>query len=806
MKQTLPLIVTLLFYCLTGFAQNAEVRGTVMDAETKETLPGATFKYEKGRGILSDASGKFKASLPAGEYEFTFSFIGYKTSKFKVTLAAGQKLDTIIELQTSAIQIAQTVTVSAYRKNAAKETVTTEVIDRALIKNTNANELGEVVAKTPGVLVQDGQISMRGGSSYSYGVGTRTAVMVDGLSMLSADLGEAQNKMIPLSNIKQVEVIKGASSVMYGSSALNGVVNIITQWPTEAEAKHELEINTGFYDNPAKGITKWWGDGLRPFFANLNFNRQQQVKQFQYVISANITRNEGFTQTSDEMREQIVFRTRYLHPKIPGLTFGVNGSFQQENSNRFFISKNLDSSAFLVNLGSGDNYLRTSIDPHVSYTSLKGHRIVSQWRYMNIFRNGNAPDPDAISHQIIADNQYQYRLRNALIITAGLPFNVGVSSSNLYPGKRITYYAATYLQLEYNYKILSLQGGLRYEISGVDTNRLWGFNYKINGKNVQLPIFRAGINIQAAKASFFRLSWGQGYRIPSVAEKYISNEFLTGLRIIPNDTLRSEHGWSTEFGFKQLFQIGKWKGQVDVSLFYQRYTDFIEFRIGLHPNRYGNGQPIFPDTAEFGYPLFNQKHELLGLKAVNVENARIAGYEIELGGMGSIGPVGVRLMAGYTYNWPASDIKDSTGKSTYSDAAFFRDMFKYNFKRVDTADPVGNNILYYRMRHLLRADVELTYWKMYVGATFYYGSMPEKIPQLFKVASSFIFGDINALDNYMEQHKHGDYAVDIRAGIDVTKNIKLGFIVKNVANRYYSLRPGKPEPMRNFTFQFRYNF
>lgn len=95
---------------------------------------------------------------------------------------------------------------------------------------------------------------------------------------------------------------------------------------------------------------------------------------------------------------------------------------------------------------------------------------------------------------------------------------------------------------------------------------------------------------------------------------------------------------------------------------------------------------------------------------------------------------------------------------------------------------------------------------MYVGATFYYGSMPEKIPQLFKVASSFIFGDINALDNYMEQHKHGDYAVDIRAGIDVTKNIKLGFIVKNVANRYYSLRPGKPEPMRNFTFQFRYNF
>ncbi|MFN8300500.1 MAG: TonB-dependent receptor [Chitinophagales bacterium] len=806
MKKALPLLLAFLLLCVKGFTQTVDVRGTVVDGETKETLAGATFKFEKGRGILADASGKFKASLPPGEYELSVSFIGYKTVKWKATLVAGHPLDTVIEMEPSSIQISQTVTVSAYRKNTAKETVTTEVLDKAIIKNTNANDLGEVVAKTPGVLVQDGQISMRGGSSYSYGVGTRTAVMVDGLSLLSADLGEAQSKMVPLSNVKQVEVIKGASSVMYGSSALNGVVNIITQWPTEADPKHELEINTGFYDNPPAGRKKWWGDNLHPFFTNVNFNRQQQVKQFQYVISANLTRNEGYTQTSDELREQVALRTRYLHPKISGLTFGLNASFQQETSNRFFLSTDLDTGAYYIKMGSADNYLRTTVDPHVSYNSLKGHRFVSQWRYMNIFRKGGGTDPNAVSNQIMADNQYQYRYLNSLIITAGLPFNIGISSSNLYPGKRVTYYAATYLQVEYNYKFLTLQGGLRYEISGVDTDRVWGFTYKVNGKNVQLPIFRAGMNIQAAKGSFFRLSWGQGYRVASVAEKYISNEFLNGLRIIPNDTLRSEHGWSAEFGFKQLFQIGKWKGYFDISMFYQRYTDFMEFRLGLHPNRYGNGQPIFPDSVEFLYPGGNTAHQLLGLKAINIENARIAGYEVELGGMGTIGPVGVRLLAGYTYNWPASDIKDSTGKSLYSDAQFFKDMFKYNFKRVGPSDSVGDNLLYYRMRHLVRLDLELSFWKAYLGTTFYYGSMPEKVPALFQAAANLIFKNVNALDEYMEAHKHGDYSFDIRAGVEVTKNLKLGFIVKNIANRYYSLRPGKPEPMRNFTFQLRYNF
>lgn len=783
------LLFSLFAFTITAFAQNVEVKGNVFDEETKEALAGASIRHDKTKGAISDASGKFRLSLPEGEYEFTITYLGYKNEKVKVSVKAGATPELNIPMKSSAIQVNQVVTVSQYKKNAATETVTTEVINKNQIKNTNANDLGEVVNKTPGVLVQDGQISIRGGSSYSYGVGTRTSVMSDGLSMQSADLGEAQNKMVSLENVKQVEVVKGASSVVYGSSALNGVVNVITEWPSEAEPKTDIEANVVVVEAPKKEYQRWVGSP--PYQTNINFNHQQRIKNLQFVVAGNFTGIKSYLEFADEFRVRAAFKTRYLHPKIEGLNFGVNGSVMYESSERFFLSKDLDSNAYRYGAGSGDKYTRTNIDPFVSYSTAKGHRITAQWRYMNIFRKGNDTDPNAVSHQLITDNQYQFRHKKLLVITAGMPFTIGYSTSNLYDGLRRTFNWALYTQVELNYKILSLQGGVRYEIAGVDTDIVTG-----------TPIFRAGMSIQAAKATFFRASWGQGYRIPTVGEKYIAQEFFGGLLIVPNDTLVPEKGWSTEVGFKQGFKIGNWSAYIDAAFFYQQYKNFIEFQVGVHANQYSNGQMIFPDSLEFP---FDGSGKVLGLRAANIETARISGYELGIAGNGKIGKVGVQILAGYTYTWPGQNPKNAEGKSTYSTGEFFRDMFRYNFKKVDDSLTL-ERLLYYRIRHLFRADIEVSFWKCYIGGTFNYGSAPEKVPPLFQVAANALFGDINAIEKYLAERPNGDYFMDLRAGINITERIKFGFIVKNVTNRYYSLRPGKPESPRSYTVQFRYTF
>ncbi|MBK6986176.1 MAG: TonB-dependent receptor plug domain-containing protein [Bacteroidetes bacterium] len=79
-------------------------------------------------------------------------------------------------------------------------------------------------------MVSDGQASIRGGSGYSYGAGTRVLMLVDEMRMISADAADIKWNYLPLENLEQVEVIKGAASALFGSSAMNGVINMRTAY------------------------------------------------------------------------------------------------------------------------------------------------------------------------------------------------------------------------------------------------------------------------------------------------------------------------------------------------------------------------------------------------------------------------------------------------------------------------------------------------------------------------------------------------------------------------------------------------
>ena len=116
------------------------------------------------------------------------------------------------------------------------------------MKNKNTTNIQTAIEQVPGVTITDGQANIRGGSGWSYGAGTRVQVMVDDMPLISGDAGQAQWSLISTENINQVEVIKGASSALYGSSALNGVINIRTAYPS-SEPETKVNFHHGFYDN-----------------------------------------------------------------------------------------------------------------------------------------------------------------------------------------------------------------------------------------------------------------------------------------------------------------------------------------------------------------------------------------------------------------------------------------------------------------------------------------------------------------------------------------------------------------------------
>ena len=114
-----------------------------------------------------------------------------------------------------------------------------------------------ILEKTSGISILDGQPSIRGGSGFSYGVGSRVLMLVDDLPMISADAGDIKWNYMPVENVNQVEVIKGASSVLYGSSALNGVINLRTRFPGN-DPQTEVTLFGGAYMNPERKELVWW--------------------------------------------------------------------------------------------------------------------------------------------------------------------------------------------------------------------------------------------------------------------------------------------------------------------------------------------------------------------------------------------------------------------------------------------------------------------------------------------------------------------------------------------------------------------
>ena len=826
------IIVSFLF--LTATAQDVTLSGTITDKETNEPLVGASVVTESGTGVTTDLNGKYTIKLPKGLHNLKYSFIGYelKNKEIDLSLGAPTTKNVVLGMKSEQLDIV-VVSSSQYQKSIAEETVSMEVVGKELIRSTNATDLGDAIDKTPGVIVTGSSVSIRGGSSWSYGVGARTAVMQDGSSMMSADLGEAQMTQAPVENIEQVEVIKGASSVVYGSSALAGVVNVITAWPKSATPKTEVSVFQMFYDDPPdiysdqtyergelrqnpaypnhpdstilvdvtvnypKDTLKWWDNGQVRGSSGMNINHTRKIKNVDLIVGANIFNHRSFQSFADEFRAGVNFKTRVHSKKKPGLNYGVNGTLVYEKSGRFFLALNPNEGALRSAVPSADEYLRSNIDPHLHYISEKGFKHSLKTRYMYIMRiSRNRPaTPHAKSHQIMANYQFQ-KLWKKWSITSGVPVNVGLSSSNLYTGLRTTYSSAIYVQGEFKYNWMTKKGkrdtlqsskktwergitavaGVRYEIIGID-------DFTETGQ----PVFRSGLNIRAARGTFIRASVGQSYRLPSVGERFVSADLSGLVQVIPNRKLTSEKGLSVELGLKQAITVSKWLAYLDFAVFYQQYKDFVEFGFVSR----GLADSLFVDVPE---TIF------LGLYPQNVSDALVAGYELGLASQGKVGPVGINALVGYTYNYPVNlDSAKSFGAEQY-----VGEFFSRMFRRLSPQESVY--LLKLRPRHLIKGDVALSFKKATFGVTLVYGSYPENIPVTEGLAVDFISGEAGAMERYGQMHQKGDLVVNLRASYQILKQLNASFIVNNISNKIYTYRPSAVEPIRNFTIKLRATF
>ena len=304
--------------------------------------------------------------------------------------------------------------------------------------------------------------------------------------------------------------------------------------------------------------------------------------------------------------------------------------------------------------------------------------------------------------------------------------------------------------------------------------------YQLNDSITALkPIFRAGSSIKLYQETYLRASYGQGYRFPTITERFIRTG-VGNFGVFPNPNLQPESSWNGEVGIKQGVKFGKIYGYIDIAGFWQEYQNTIEYLFGFW------GDPTIDPTQIFGF------------KFINTGNSRVLGIDVSFSGKVKLGKNSEMVfMTGYNYIVPTT----LNPGLVYAVDGIERE-YSYNSTSLDST----SRILKYRFLHNVKGDVELTIRKkVSVGLSAKYFSKIINMDGVIKEFEDATVGpfvqNIRYID-YFKEHQFGNWIFDARLAYSISETHKIALIGSNILNRSYSLRPLKIEPPRSIMLQY----
>ncbi|GDX51820.1 hypothetical protein LBMAG27_08670 [Bacteroidota bacterium] len=748
-----------IIFCQKISAQKILVSGKVIDAEKKEALVGVTVLADNAAGTYTDLNGNWQLPLSEAAHQIKFSYIGWNDTTVSCSIKSGNEIQLIVLSQKRNTLNEIVVGANRYSRPLAEQTVSMNILHPQELQNKNLQNAADALDQVPGITVIDGQAGIRGGSGYAFGAGSRVMIVVDEQPILSADKNDVKWSFIPMENIEQIEIVKGASSVQYGSAALNGVVNIHTAFPT---SKPETKMNLFFtrFDGSIPASQILFGD-KNPFSIGGYILHKRKIGRSDFVFDAYGYQSRSWLQGDSAKRIRGHFKYRYR--ANDKLQFGVNATGMFQNTSQFLFWSNDTTGAYHPLNGSTTliplKEIYTTVNPYLTLFSKNGarHNIQLQFYHSNQISLGLW---QPVANLFSGDYSYLKEI-SSWKFSGGINGNIYFFKDDGLGGLHIGNSGAAFFQLEKNWKRFRMEGGARYEIFRIDTLT-----------DHSKPVGRIGIQYTANKKTFIRASFGQGFRVPSPAERFIKYG-IGDINIYPNDTLKPESGWSAEIGVRKQLDKKKFNGYVDGALYMMGYKNMMEFAFGQW------GKPTDPLIG-------------IGFRAMNVNEARIAGFEFETGAKTFINKVKWNFDGGYTYSYPV-DLQADSSLRTPSN---FISRFVKGLSQPDSLFKIG--LLRYRNRHLLKFNTDFEWKKFSFGGTGHYYSRMDNIDFYFSI---FIPG----IKDYRATHLQGDWVFDLRFGYQ-TQYGKVALLCNNLLNAYYAIRVGKPDAPRNFTLQYSFDF
>ena len=503
--------------------------GTVNDAKTGSPLSEVNIVINNGiYGTTTGYDGVFLIEIPEElPLEIEVSHIGYKTFR--------QSFDIIndsleFNLYPQFIKMNQLVVTGTRTKKIHDDVpIATEVIDKDDIKNSGALNIADLLSQRAGVSLQR---SVEGGSVLNIlGMDSRyILVLMDGQPITGRFNNRVALEQILISRVKKVEIVKGPNSSLYGSEAMAGVINIIT----EDNNNLELIDITARYNNTEN---KFKNSKLENGSRNISFNGYKPFQKIKIKFNANfdLINNDKSIQLIeiDKVNKKtlgggIDWTPNNLH----NFTFNIQKYDQYEigesklmNTNTKIIRNNFSLTHQTL------NKKKWNLEQSINTSNYSRNYV--QLRPWGDIEKDDTTNEDYIEYELLLNKKFGLNE-----LTAGLEtYNANYKSDRVLSGK----------QEMKNYSIFSQYDFIFFN----NLNAIFGLRLDDYSEYNSVISPRLGLMYKFRENWKFRTSWGKGFRAPSFMEKYIDwNHVQFNYTVIGNPNLQPEQSEGVTFGFE----------------------------------------------------------------------------------------------------------------------------------------------------------------------------------------------------------------------------------------------------------------
>jgi iron complex outermembrane receptor protein/outer membrane receptor for ferrienterochelin and colicins len=527
------IILSILFYFSVAFVFAQEIKIQVTNAVTGDPVNGASISKKNKSFAITDSMGMAMISI-SGTSEIEISAVGFQAFVLKTKDYQSSSLYSI-KLTPSESEMEDIIIVASTRSNQNIENapIKIEILDAEEMQEESAVKPASVlgiIGDISGVQIQ--QVSAVSGNSNVriQGLdGRYTQVLRDGLPLYESFSGGFGLMSIPPLDLKQVELIKGSASTLYGAGAIGGLVNLISKKPT-AQQEGIFTINQ----------TTLKESNLNSFFS-------KRYKKFGYTFYVGATNQSAVDVNKDGFSDVSRTKSFVVHPRLffyPDNKTTITAGFTSTNDSRLGGDmKVIENKADSVHQFFEKNKISRNSAELLAERNFSGkNKFVLKGSVSDFKReittqdfNFNAGQLDYFSEASILINQKNHNWVGGVNFS-GNQFKK-ISGDSSYINKVNNNTVGAFLQYAYKFKSnTSLEMGLRND-------------YHMTYGNFVLP--RVSFFHQLNKKWGTRTGFGAGYKIPDALAPQINDYAIVKLLPI-GSTVKPErsYGYNAEVNYK----------------------------------------------------------------------------------------------------------------------------------------------------------------------------------------------------------------------------------------------------------------